>query len=1403
MILFFCLESTLNTPELPPDVDSLVDHLSEELKHAAEKLFQVDPPGTAERDASTDEEGLSEQQVSGENQTPAQDHQQVSGKNQTSAQDQQQVSGENQTPAQDQQQVSGENQTSAQDQQQVSEENQISAQDHQNDESTNLLDEISNDIEKENTKRMGQLSVELKEAAEKLFAVDPLGSSERELSSSDQSSSCSDSSSEADDQISEKSEEDVEQSDSDSVHSLSRQTPVDFDKLATASVDTEVQREGGTEVSHSPQWNETGHCDLQNSIQNKCEKEQDSSQNEDISDDESCEMRKKEKSIEYGRFCGNDGNECTLIITDVRSESVDFHQNEKETTPKSGYLENEGAHKYPNSPPNDQTFSNSLINLEENETSLIVENVFSLSEERKEDRNEDSLKSMDDDDDNEDDDDDTFENIITSRSLRDRKAMAKSNVTEANQPQEPKRRKRMKRSLKTNTRQAVRKTTIESKSRDNFNTSEIDRKAVETIQIEEGVMRTRASEDESAKETSEKEKMSAFTLQEDGQYKCHYCSCILSTKGRFQLHIKRLHNKKYTCRHCGKKFLKCQDLAIHVKTKHGDELKYKICKKGEVILMRKEQQKPKNHHKKSTFIVAKDNGQVSYACGYCDDVFDKQQSLACHIRNKHVLPNNSGKIVYQKSGKFKRKKEKRTLATLTPSAVESTIGSEIPKKKVRRNTTDSLECDDTQNDLSEVLEKKRRRDTKASRAAERGLEKIAKLQEDFNIHISHQIFRCCYCPKWFFKKADLSSHMQKHITNLGKTNNILEEPNKIENVADDDIEKDERKSRLRSKEFFCKYCTSKYKSLYTLKTHIVRHIGELYKDEMTDNRLECAFCGQYFYNVNCSNIGTLMRHLFQHYAPETEDIDVYNLLECRYCGVPFLSVEKLRSHEYEHEKFLQAKRCNTKTNDQPKKLESIDKERVEIGPESSPPAANNPSLLQTDALVPFTCGMCCSRFPTSQYLLHHMTLHMKGKYVFRVEVDKTKSTQESQPNQKSPGTPTFTPPCQSTGSLAPKKKITKQTVHRQSENKPQHISPIIQDRIMSMLRTNTSTDEQNSERKEVPIRDPGIDGNKLRLKTASDSSNLPSKKDDNTSDVYTSISDAPNMHNYARAPQRKRNYVSIITRHPYQTLSSETAGSTNDNLPTNNQNLEINKNKRKQTFRASEIKTDIPLRPIISYKEVIRNHRNDLFHRNVSEKTEEEGRGAFGQRAEDLSYRSSTETGEEEISDATDNDTEPVKLQASRQTSKYVEVRNSSDSSSSSDSASDYERDWRSRYNKKRKRTGRKRKKRSRKRFTVTKLSNAQNGWNRKTNISESKKCSICSYTFTEEEKYLLHMKSHETLKESVKCNECHQEFVTEQHLETHKSQHRSNEYQCSYCEQNFATPSAIMGHIEEVHKSQ
>ncbi|XP_061189534.1 uncharacterized protein LOC133197487 [Saccostrea echinata] len=1407
-------KSTLNTPELPADVDRLVDHLSVELKHAAEKLFEVDPLGSSERDASSDEEGSSKCSKTRDK--------------------------------------------------------FLSLEDLEEDkeDSFNYNDDHSDTLDKENSIRMGQLSVELKEAAEKLFAVDPLGSSEKDVSSSDQEMSCSDSDVESDGESdpfslnnddhsqskSENSDDSDDESEAEAVNSFSRSSSPNTVRsdLNSETNDFVSNCEKSSVMCHVAQLEAVNSNELSNFEDDKQEETQDSTQTMDVEIAEKvvknsaspCSKNNVENHVENGDLDISSGTEFKLLITDVRSEHVDFHQREEDATEDCvGEPEHQPATEIDVAEPanNSQhshnsaadskhlSFSSSLINVEDNETSLVVENVFSLSDQQKENELDEFPQKQDEND--------VCENNITSRSLRARKV--KNDVNKVNEPVHLKKKKSMKKSSKENVEKCLEGGPLKTEFDIGINNGKCKEdipplvshdKDTKSIQVED-------KEDCSQTPMKESEKMKAYTIQ-DGQYKCHFCSCTLTTKSRFKMHMLSLHNKRYTCRHCDKKFLKCQDLAIHVKTRHSNELKYKVSKSGQVHSFEKDDRskhkvRRKRPATKCTLTLSKGKGQLTYACGYCGEVFEKQQTLACHIRNKHVLPNDSGKIVYKKSGKFGRNLKEKAKFKLKSKRRDRKNGSSViymPPVQDAQNGESSCASDNEnqEEDSIEVPSKRPRRDTKASRAAESGLDRIAQLQKDYNIRISHQVFRCGYCPKWFFKKTDLSSHLQKHVDNQEKEreSKFLENPEEernAEKIGDWDSEMKKRDKHQNSR-FFCKYCTSQFKSLYNLQVHIVRHLGEVYKDDMSENKLECAFCGYIFPSVNGSNIDRILRHLFDHYSPENEDIDPYDLLECRYCGVPFLSNEKLRPHENEHRKFLDAKRrkktprksVEEKVNNEDQEEKGSESERLK---NSEFIEEENPETIAADDPVPFTCGMCSSRFPSSQYLLHHMTLHMKGKYVFRVEVDKSKTTQESPIKRlvESPNRPVK--------SLMLKTSITEKkpnsTGDKQLSNKKQYISPLVQDRIQTMLRQSISFKHQEEEdngsvspKKTLrQITKPQI----LKKSTVPCDSPTKDNNYNRSISVQTEINSSPKMHNNTLTAQnsgKSHKLVSIITKQPTQIKSKDSQVLSFNPATPKKSDSEMGKNKRKQTFNVSDIKEDFEPKRTNSALQVSKTGKRKLsFTRDVE--TEGDIELPPVHCAEDLLDCSSTETADGDLSDSVNGETETLKTKPSVE-SKYKEV-SSSESSPTSDSASDFERDWKSRYYNKKKKIGRKRRKKSaRRRLSSAKLppkrdhakrENAR-GWKRKINFANGKwfECSLCLYKCTMEKDYLMHVKTHESIdqeeRDLVECNICQRKFMSKWHLQNHRAQHRNNEYQCTYCGMDFATSSAIVTHINEVHES-
>ncbi|KAK3104358.1 hypothetical protein FSP39_000220 [Pinctada imbricata] len=206
-------------------------------------------------------------------------------------------------------------------------------------------------------------------------------------------------------------------------------------------------------------------------------------------------------------------------------------------------------------------------------------------------------------------------------------------------------------------------------------------------------------------------------LQEgdDVVYRCKLCSCRFRFFFKFEAHRQKVHSKKYSCKYCGEQFDRSQILAIHVRVKHvldsfvkkkpsgedshGKIRKFSIAEKkrkhesglyGSQIVVtgavaademaeedEEEMYVPRSKKRKivhkyvdlqgnlvskaqkrkklsSTVFI---DGKLMYKCSYCNMMFEKQQKMACHVRNQHILEkNNRNRLVYQKRGSPKKVK---------------------------------------------------------------------------------------------------------------------------------------------------------------------------------------------------------------------------------------------------------------------------------------------------------------------------------------------------------------------------------------------------------------------------------------------------------------------------------------------------------------------------------------------------------------------------------------------------------------------------------------------------------------------------------------------------------------------------------------------------------------------------
>ncbi|XP_063410803.1 zinc finger protein Xfin-like [Mytilus trossulus] len=207
--------------------------------------------------------------------------------------------------------------------------------------------------------------------------------------------------------------------------------------------------------------------------------------------------------------------------------------------------------------------------------------------------------------------------------------------------------------------------------------------------------------------------------------------------------------------------------------------------------------------------------------------------------------------------------------------------------------------------------------------------------------------------------------------------------------------------------YFCKYCPSSFEEGKVLNLHLLKHLGDVVRRA---DHYKCKIC-------KCLKRSTpMLLHLQKHTSYEVKQLyQLPAIPECSICGKPYLNGPRLKNHMLKHGN------CNNNTN--PLNLDAV----IKAGLVSSSIASTclnvkrnentsclnstetNSEHIYSDMVssngkideslfmsqrpvslddIPFQCGMCRARFPNSQYLLHHITLHMQGPYVFKIEVDK-------------------------------------------------------------------------------------------------------------------------------------------------------------------------------------------------------------------------------------------------------------------------------------------------------------------------------------------------------------------------------------------------------------------------------
>lgn len=553
---------------------------------------------------------------------------------------------------------------------------------------------------------------------------------------------------------------------------------------------------------------------------------------------------------------------------------------------------------------------------------------------------------------------------------------------------------------------------------------------------EERVKIQNLSLDSSPSKSIIKKKKSNIYYDEEGNqiYKCAYCSKKFRIQQAMASHVRNVHynNSKdkekpvydeegyqiYKClyKSCDETFHRKLDLSLHVKTEH-----------------RKSSKK-----KKKAQVYYDGDGILIFKCRYCSEVFHIQQAMASHVRNVHR--NNFN---------VKANVKKTTSDTTDNPSLEigesKKTNDEKSEESVREENETKAKCREL---VKRVLPYRNMLfEADANQIEESLANSDCSLKRELK---SNQIYHCSKCTKWFYREKQVFNH-EKTCTGMKQESALLddnrqdveihneivdEQSNRVgegyvkkelkENMDVHDVKKFKEKMQQKKKKtrknghgsvgevkefsflpkFFCKYCPSSYEEGKIMNYHLVKHLGEVLL--MAESKYKCRICSKIF-----GNTIKMMHHLQTHTSFDvTKLYKQPTIPECFICGQPFVNELLLKKHQNKHAKtdthVIKPSAIDSTTS--PSGRSNI---KVVYSASGSNSVSNIRSKLQIDSIgstsilssiikeksvslddIPFQCGMCLSRFPTSQYLLHHITLHMQGPYVFKIEMDKKEKEDE-------------------------------------------------------------------------------------------------------------------------------------------------------------------------------------------------------------------------------------------------------------------------------------------------------------------------------------------------------------------------------------------------------------------------
>ncbi|WAQ98665.1 ZN878-like protein [Mya arenaria] len=462
----------------------------------------------------------------------------------------------------------------------------------------------------------------------------------------------------------------------------------------------------------------------------------------------------------------------------------------------------------------------------------------------------------------------------------------------------------------------------------------------------------------------------------------HQCSkCDYTGKNERQLfnHINRVHQRKYKCNECGKKFGYKGDLKRHHSEVHSSKERYfcKICNK---------------YLKTKTYIddhmqLHKDN--YVYHCKICEKSFSTKGTFSKHMKLKHpkstfdedmlndVLPETNDENIKQTEGDMEIENGKS-------DDKNSEVKDEHLNESVKFRDSFQMLLSDDENESSKTVHDGKFFKVSLKKGKNRGRPRI-KSQVDGRTefpchlceyigkrecHLEYHIKRnhsqklvCDVCNKQFGYNWDLKRHREQVHAEASYFCHICSKAYKVKKSFDEHL-KSHEDGYVKSR-FPCPMCEKSFSAKQVLENHMkYKHLGAKQKEKQ---RYLCQTCGQEFYHKY-----SYQSHMNKHAGLMPYNCDIVHKntrnFTCAYCPKSFKTSSALKAHEAIHvgEKSYKCSVCGKGF---VQKQSLLRHERIHSG------------------YKPYKCLLCARRFTDSATVRKHMILvHKKDPHNWQGDV---------------------------------------------------------------------------------------------------------------------------------------------------------------------------------------------------------------------------------------------------------------------------------------------------------------------------------------------------------------------------------------------------------------------------------